>query len=88
MKIGTVQVTTQKDMTMVWYLNEEKVAIVCNLTKNDYYKTWEISFNRDKIGGFSNKAEAVSHARKILKWNKEGKYNFGSNWSLWGGKKY
>lgn len=64
----TIKTTTEKDtgITMVWYLNEDKAAVVVDVMK-DYSTGWVAKFRGRKVTGFYTKAQAVSHAKTMLK---------------------
>jgi hypothetical protein len=63
----TIKTNTVDGVTMVWYLNEDKAAVVKEIEKNDWTGKWEIKV---KGGGgiiCDTKASAVAHAKKMLK---------------------
>jgi hypothetical protein len=72
-KIQTAADRFDKNVTLVWYLNEDKAAVCANIEKNTWDNCYEIVFKRKVVGGFRLKREAVAHAKKMLKWYFEGK---------------
>ena len=60
----TIRTTTEAGETMVWYLSKNG-AVVVDLRKN--FDGWGAYFRGKRMEGFSNKAQAVSHAKKWLK---------------------
>jgi hypothetical protein len=61
-KINTAK---EFDVTMVWYLNDEKAAVVADVTKE--WDGWQVKFRGQRMSGYSKKADAVAKAKAWLK---------------------
>jgi hypothetical protein len=72
-KIQVAQDRFDKEITMVWYLNEDKAAVCADIEKSTWDGCYEIKFKDKRVGGIRLKREAVAHAKKMLKWYFESK---------------
>lgn len=62
------QIKTNKvdDITMVWYLDDTKTAVVADVYKC-HLQGWIVKFRGQVKRGFYNRADAICDAKQILK---------------------
>lgn len=60
-----IMTNKQDEVTMVWYLDENKIAVVADVEK--VHGSWQVRFRGRKMEGFHYKKEAVAHAKKWLR---------------------
>jgi hypothetical protein len=75
MKMTRINVKAQDTWTtLVWYLTEDKFAVCVEVEKDNYNNVYECKFKRSVVGGFRTKADAVRHAKEMLKRNMTAKF--------------
>jgi hypothetical protein len=68
MKTKTKKITVtieHREHTMVWYLNDEGVAVVADVEKG--WNGWGVKFRSQRIDGYHYKREAVEKAKQWLR---------------------
>lgn len=65
MKVNQIKISNDGDVTMVWFLNERKAAVVIDVFKQ--HGEWVTKYQGKTKIGFITKAGAISDAKKQLK---------------------